>query len=76
MGANSPFLCDAEPGGLPRFARWDRGGLEGPVRSHTRVAQPPSVVFGGRAALQRREKMNREAPSLRRRPSRSVTERP
>jgi hypothetical protein len=41
MGANSPFLCDAEPGGLPRFARWDRGGLEGPVRSHTRVAQPP-----------------------------------
>jgi hypothetical protein len=35
----------------------------------------PSAVLGGRAALQRREKDDREPTSLRRRPARSVAER-
>jgi hypothetical protein len=34
------------------------------VRSHTRVAQPLSAVLGGRAALQRREKDDREPTSF------------
>jgi hypothetical protein len=61
----NPLPCAAEPGSPDalRAVGW---------KPH---AQPYPAVIGGRAALQRREKMIKEATSLRRRLARRVAER-